>query len=80
MPREVTDGDGVTWCCIQAFAGLDNNPAEAEAARVKDADDGFQVVCTPSGGVRSVRIELRGGWEEESPDEEILAATRAQLA
>jgi hypothetical protein len=34
MPREVTDLDGITWTCIQAFAGLGKDPEKAEAARV----------------------------------------------
>lgn len=31
MPREVTDADGTTWSCIQAFAGLGG----AQSVRVK---------------------------------------------
>ena len=79
MPREITDADGVTWSCIQAFAGLGNDPAKAEAARVSGSADRFHVVYTPSGGARSVRIELPSGWEEASPDEKILAAIRAEM-
>jgi hypothetical protein len=65
MPREVTDADGVVWSCAQAFAGLGDDSERAEAAaRVKGADDLFHVVCTPSGGARSVRLQLPSGWEE----------------
>ena len=53
MPREITDADGVTWSCIQAFAGLGNGPEKADAARVGSARDRFHVVCTPSGGAKS---------------------------
>jgi hypothetical protein len=79
MPREITDTNGVIWSCIQAFAGLGKDPAKAEAARLSDTADRFHVVCTPSGGARSVRIELPIGWEEACPDEEILAAIRSEM-
>jgi hypothetical protein len=35
MPREVTDDEGILWTCIQAFAGLGNDPEKRDAARVK---------------------------------------------
>lgn len=62
MPRDVTDADGIAWTCIQAFAGLGNDPAKREAARVDAAGD-VAVVCTPSGGARSVRLTLPPDWE-----------------
>ncbi len=58
MPREITDADGVTWSCIQAFASLGNGPEKADAARVGSATDRFHVMCTPNGGAKSVRLEL----------------------
>jgi hypothetical protein len=30
------------------------------------------VVCTPSGGAKSVRLELARGWETALGDEELL--------
>jgi hypothetical protein len=33
MGREIVD-NGVTWSCIQAFAGLGNDPDKAAAALV----------------------------------------------
>jgi hypothetical protein len=80
MPRELTDADGVTWSCAQAFAGLGNDPEKAEAARVEGSGDHFHVVCTPNGGAKSVRLELPSGWEESCTDEEILKAIHSQLA
>ncbi len=71
-PREVTDPDGITWTCIQAFAGLGNDPAKQEAARVGDAGE-VQVVCTPSGGARSRRVVLPPDWPEMD-DAALLAA------
>lgn len=84
MPREITDEDGTTWTCIQAFAGLGGDAAKiAErmgAASVEGARDSVHVVCTPSGGAHSVRLALQGGWEAEVPDTELLQAIRTELA
>ena len=78
MPREITDHDGITWSCIQAFAGLGNAPEKADAARVNGSDR-LRVVCTPSGSASSVRLELPEGWEANMPDEELLEAIHVQL-
>ena len=59
--REVTDDDGITWTCIQAFAGLGKDRNKTDAARVEGAESLVHVVCTPSGGAKSVRVELPGG-------------------
>jgi hypothetical protein len=72
VPREVTDGGGVTWACVQAYGGLKDDGENEEAARVGGAGDLFRVVCTPSGGAQTVRLELEGGWEEGFSDEELL--------
>jgi len=80
MPRDVTNAEGVAWSCIQAFAGLGNDPAKTEAARVEGNPDRVHVVCTPSGGARSVRIELPIDWERSCADEDILAAIGAATA
>ncbi len=82
MPRDVTDSDGITWNCIQAFAGLGGaeEKEKAEAAKVDGARDRYHVVCTPSGGAKSVRVELPGNWEEGLSDEELLRAIKAKQA
>ena len=77
MPRELTDEDGITWSCIQAFAGLGNGPEKKEAARVNDSDD-VRVVCTPTGNAASVHLELPDDWEASMPDEELLAAINGE--
>jgi hypothetical protein len=59
MPREIQDGEGTTWSCIQAYAGLSNNAEKREAARVEGAPDLVEVVCTPSGGAQTVRLQFR---------------------
>lgn len=76
MPREITDADGTTWTCIQAFAGLGGDAEKADAARVRGAPGLVHVVLTPSGGARSVRLELREDWEEALADESLLDALR----
>jgi len=80
MPREVTDAGSITWSCIQAFAGLGNDPEKVEAARVDGAADRVHVVCTPSGGAKSVRLELPGNWEKDVSDDVLLTTIRSQLA
>ncbi len=79
MPREVTGPDGITWACIQAFSGLGKAPEKTEAARVDGKADVYQVVCTPSGGAQSVRVELPGDWERSMSEEKLLDMIRAQL-
>ena len=78
MAREVTDADGIKWTCIQAFAGLGKDAEKTEAARVEGASHRFHVTCTPSGGARSVRIELPGDWEKNLSDEQLLGAIQKQ--
>lgn len=58
-PRTVTGDDSVAWSCVQA---------------VSTTDDVVTVVCTPSGGERSVRIELPPSWLDDVPDAELLEA------
>jgi hypothetical protein len=79
MPREITDADGTKWSCIQAFAGLGNDAEKADAARVEGAPDHVHVVCTPSGGAKSVRLELPVEWEKSVADEALLHAIRSQV-
>jgi hypothetical protein len=80
MPREVSDGEGITWSCIQAFAGLGNDPEKTDAARVDGTRNQVHVVCTPSGGAKSVRIELTEDWETSLSEDDLLRAIRSQLA
>lgn len=80
MPREVSDAEGITWTCIQAFTGLGNDSEKTDAARVDGTRNQVHVVCTPSGGAKSVRLELSGDWETSLPDDDLLQAIRSQLA
>lgn len=80
MPREVTDADGIKWTCIQAFAGLGKDKEKTEAARVEGASNRFHVACTPSGGAKSVRLEMPGDWEKALSDEALVSAIQKQRA
>ena len=72
MAREVTDGEGIRWSCVEAYAGLSTSGNGGEAAKVEGPDERFRVVCTPSGASKSVELELRGGWEESLGDDELV--------
>ena len=71
------DDENVRWVCAQALAGVGSS-VEAEAAAQVESDDGtVPVVCTPSGGAQTVRLEVASGWEERMSDDELLAAIAA---
>ena len=72
MEREITDSDGITWMCIQAYSGISHNAENQDAAQVKGQEDSYWVVCTPSGGAKSVRLKLEGEWETSYSDEMLL--------
>ncbi|MEA2562334.1 MAG: hypothetical protein QOH06_3838 [Acidobacteriota bacterium] len=74
IQREVQDSENVTWNCVQALSGLSGEAAEEAAERVESEEGTVPVVCTPSGGEQSVRIELPKGWDEQMSDEDLLAA------
>ena len=78
MQREVTDEDGIAWTCIQAFAGLGEDPQKSDAARVEGTGNLVHVVCTPSGGARSVRLEFPKNWDEVMADQALLDAIALQ--
>lgn len=70
MPREVQDDQGITWSCVEAYAGLSGDAGDA--ARADGPGERYRVVCTPSGGAKSVELELPAGWEESMSDEDLL--------
>lgn len=76
--REVTDREQTVWSCVQAYAGMGESAA-AEAMLEKRAAEGrgVPVVCTPTGGAQSVRLELPADWAERLSDEELLARIEA---
>lgn len=74
IQREVQDSENVTWSCVQALSGLSGDAGEEAAERVESDEGKVPVVCTPSGGEQSVRVELPKGWDEQMSDEDLLAA------
>jgi hypothetical protein len=70
MPREVTDNENITWSCIEAYAGL--SETSNDAAQAAQKGDTRIVVCTPSGGARSVRLQLPADWENALDDQTLL--------
>ena len=66
-PREVTDAEEIRWSCI-----------EATAAKLATDDDAIAVVCTPSGGAQSVRLDLPPGWSQLPEAELVAAISRAR--
>jgi hypothetical protein len=76
--REITAQDNTTWTCVQAYAGLDSKTAE-QATKLAESEDGtVTVVCTPSGGAQTVRLELDKGWLDNLSDEELTTAIAAE--
>jgi hypothetical protein len=74
--RELQDSDNIIWTCIQAFSGT--NGEAAKQAAEKAANQGkVTVVCTPSGGEQTVRLELPENWVEEMSDDALMSALLA---
>lgn len=71
MPREVKGEDGISWSCVEAYAGLSGEGGSG-AAELAAGDGKVAVVCTPSGGAMSVRLELPADWEESLDDGHLL--------
>ena len=76
--KEVTDKDKTTWVCVQAFSGTDGEAAIEAIKLSEEKADSVIVVCTPSGGSASVRLELPKNWEEKMKDEEIIACIQRE--
>jgi hypothetical protein len=75
--REVQDAENVRGTCVQAFGGMGGAAAELAAERVESADGTVPVVCTPSGGAQSVRVELPRDWQASLDDAALLDAIAA---
>lgn len=72
--REVQDDENTIWTCVQALSGLSGEAAEEAAERIESKEGTVPVVCTPSGGAQSVRLELPKDWAEKMSDEDLLKA------
>ncbi|WP_207495980.1 hypothetical protein [Aridibaculum aurantiacum] len=76
--REVTGTDNTKWTCVQAFSGSGNEEL-AEKAKERNGTGKVDVVCTPSGGAQSVRLQLEDDWEQLS-DEVLVKQIEAGLS
>ena len=68
------DSENVLWVCVQALAGVKGAAAEQAADKLESGAGTVPVVCTPSGGAQTVRLELQRGWEHALSDEDLLSA------
>lgn len=68
--REVTDQKNTTWTCVQAYSSGFSNGSEV-SPEVKNGNGTVTVVCTPSGGAQTVRLELRLDWLETISDNDL---------
>ncbi|HEX8298894.1 MAG TPA: hypothetical protein VF594_06995 [Rubricoccaceae bacterium] len=71
--RDVTDPDGLSWACVQAYAGLGEGAAADTAAEHADGET-VTVVCTPTGAAQTVRLDLAPDWAEALSDDDLAAA------
>ena len=72
--REVMDQDNLTWTCVQAYAAVNSKTAEAATALAETDSGEVTVVCTPSGGAQTVRLQLNKNWLEELTDDQLVRA------
>jgi hypothetical protein len=69
--REVQDQNKTNWVCVEALSGLADNSAEV-SEKIQDKNGNVPVVCTPSGGAQTVRINLASNWNDTLSDQELL--------
>lgn len=67
--REVQTSDGTRWQCVEAMISDTSNN---ESASKSSATDTVTVVCTPSGGAQTVRMDLNKDWKKSVTDEELI--------
>ena len=70
--RELTDNNGTRWTCVQAYGGPGSEGKETDESLAKDDNNKVTVVCTPSGGAKSVRLKLDRSWLDDTSDEKLL--------
>jgi hypothetical protein len=78
IPREVTDLEQIRWSCVEAYSGLNGERGETAAKLAANGDGTVAVVCTPSGGAQSLRLDLPAAWDELSEEDLVAAIARAR--
>ncbi len=71
--REVTDKQNIRWSCVQAYAGLEDKIPDNVNELAETNNGKVEVVCTPSGGAKSVRLELVKNWADHLNDDELVS-------
>jgi hypothetical protein len=71
--REVTDSENTTWTCVQAYGNMSKETAEKAAEITEDSNGQVTVVCTPSGGAQTVRLQVSSDWMDSLSDEELVS-------
>jgi hypothetical protein len=69
--REVQDSDNTRWVCVEALSAITESRKDIEE-KIQDSNGNVTVVCTPSGGAQTVRLQLPPDWLENTPDAELL--------
>jgi hypothetical protein len=70
--REVQDQNNTKWVCVEAMSGLTDNSSEV-ADKIQDKNGNVPVVCTPSGGAQTIRINVSSDWNNALSDEELMS-------
>jgi hypothetical protein len=71
--REVQDSNNVKWQCVEAFSGGSKEMHRKASMISKNEEGEVEVVCTPSGGAQTVRLQLQPNWIQSLTDEQLLA-------
>lgn len=72
--REIRDEKGITWTCVQAYAGAQGENAQQAKQLTQDKNQEVPVVCTPSGGEQTVRIMAPTDWIKKLSDQDLVKA------
>lgn len=59
---------------MQAFSGMSKDKTEKATELAEDKRGQVTVVCTPSGGAQTVRLQLDENWNESISDETLIKA------
>lgn len=70
--REVSDKNGTTWVCVQAYTGTGESNTKKATELTETENNKIPVVCTPNGGAQTVRLKLSTDWMEQLTDKELL--------
>lgn len=69
--REVQDLENTRWVCVEALSAISEGRKDIEE-KIQDKNGNVTVVCTPSGGAQTVRIQLQSDWQETLDDETLI--------